>query len=203
MKNSHRIIINQNFDRYKEVFLEENSKLNLMSKNDEKLLFEKHIYDSLSIKLLFDKLEQLPKTLLDIGTGGGFPSIPIAIEFSEISVTGIDSIQKKVNAVTNIAEKLELKNIKFIRDRVENLKGQEFDIITSRAVAQTSLLIEYAYPLLKKGGYLVLYKSKTVDEEIESAKPLIRKLHLKIHDIIEYSLPLDDNFNRCLLILQK
>lgn len=203
MKNSHQIIINKNFDKYKKVFLEENSKLNLMSKNDEKLLFEKHIYDSLAIKLLFDKLETPPKTLLDIGTGGGFPSIPIAIEYPEISVTGIDSIQKKVNAITNIAEKLALKNIKFIRDRVENLKGQEFDIITSRAVAQTSQLIEYAYPLLKKDGYLVLYKSKTVNEEIETAKPLIRKLHLKIHDIIEYSLPLEDNFNRCLLILQK
>lgn len=203
MKNSHQIIIKQNFDKYKEVFLEENSKLNLMSKNDEKLLFEKHIYDSLAIKLLFNKLTTTPETLLDIGTGGGFPSIPIAIEFPEISVTGIDSIQKKVNAVTTIAEKLALKNITFIRDRVENLKGQEFDIITSRAVAQTSQLIEYAYPLLKKDGYLVLYKSKTVNEELEAAKPLIRKLHLKIHDIIEYSLPLEDNFNRCLLILQK
>lgn len=195
--------IKNDFNEYKKAFLEENSKINLMSKNDEKVLYEKHIYDSLAIKLLFDKLDTLPNTILDIGTGGGFPSIPIAIEYPEISVTGIDSIQKKVNAITNIAQKLELKNIKFIRDRVENLKGKEFDMITSRAVAQTSQLIEYAYPLLKKGGYLVLYKSKTVNEEIETAKPLIRKLHLKISDVIEYSLPLEDNFNRCLLVLQK
>lgn len=195
--------IKHNFDNYKKAFLEENAKINLMSKNDEKVLFEKHIYDSLAIKLLFDNLETLPKTILDIGTGGGFPSIPIAIEYPQISVIGIDSIQKKINAITNIAQNLELKNIKFIRDRVENLKGQEFDMITSRAVAQTSLLIEYAYPLLKKGGYLVLYKSKTVNEELETAKPLIRKLQLKIFDVIEYSLPLEDNFNRCLLVLQK
>lgn len=195
--------IQHNFDKYTQAFLDENSKINLMSKNDEKVLFEKHIYDSLSIKLLFDKLETLPKSILDIGTGGGFPSIPIAIEYPEISITGIDSIQKKINAITNIAQNLKLKNIKFIRDRVENLNGQEFDMITSRAVAQTSLLIEYAYPLLKKDGYLVLYKSKTVNEEIEAAKPLIRKLHLKISDVIEYSLPLEDNFNRCLLVLQK
>ena len=195
--------IKNDFNEYKKAFLEENSKINLMSKNDEKVLYEKHIYDSLAIKLLFNKLDTLPNTILDIGTGGGFPSIPIAIEYPEISVTGIDSIQKKVNAITNIAQKLELKNIKFIRDRVENLKGKEFDMITSRAVAQTSQLIEYAYPLLKKGGYLVLYKSKTVNEEIETAKPLIRKLHLKISDVIEYSLPLEDNFNRCLLVLQK
>lgn len=157
----NKFTIQKDFTDYKKAFLEENSRINLMSKNDEKVLYEKHIYDSLAIKLLFDKLDTLPTTILDIGTGGGFPSIPIAIEYPEISVTGIDSIQKKINAITNIAKNLNLKNIKFIRDRVENLNGQEFDIITSRAVAQTSQLIEYAYPLLKKGGYLVLYKSKS------------------------------------------
>ena len=207
MKNSHqtmnKIEIKTNFDKYIKTFLEENSKINLMSKNDEKLIFEKHIFDSLSIKLLFDKLDTLPNTILDIGTGGGFPSIPIALEYPEIQVTGIDSIQKKINAISNIAKKLQIKNIEFIRDRVENIKDKKYDMITSRAVAQASLLIEYAYPLLKKDGYLVLYKSKNVDEEIEKAKPLIRKLHMKISDIIEYSLPLEENYNRCLLVLQK
>lgn len=207
MKNSHQTMnkleIKTNFDKYIKTFLEENSKINLMSKNDEKLIFEKHIYDSLSIKFLFDKLDTLPKTILDIGTGGGFPSIPIALEYPEIQVTGIDSIQKKINAISNIAKKLGIKNIEFIRDRVENIKDKKYDMITSRAVAQASLLIEYAYPLLKKDGYLVLYKSKSVDEEIENAKPLIRKLHMKISNIIEYSLPLEENYNRCLLVLQK
>ena len=199
----NKLEIKTNFDKYIKTFLEENSKINLMSKNDEKLIFEKHIYDSLSIKFLFDKLDTLPKTILDIGTGGGFPSIPIALEYPKIEVTGIDSIQKKINAISNIAKKLGIKNIEFIRDRVENIKDKKYDMITSRAVAQASLLIEYAYPLLKKDGYLVLYKSKSIDEEIEKAKPLIRKLHMKISDIIEYSLPLEENYNRCLLVLQK
>ncbi|DAA97047.1 TPA: 16S rRNA (guanine(527)-N(7))-methyltransferase RsmG [Candidatus Gastranaerophilales bacterium HUM_9] len=199
----NKLEIKTNFDKYIKTFLEENSKINLMSKNDEKLIFEKHIYDSLSIKFLFDKLDMLPKTILDIGTGGGFPSIPIALEYPEIQVTGIDSIQKKINAISNITKELQIKNIEFIRDRVENIKDKKYDMITSRAVAQASLLIEYAYPLLKKDGYLVLYKSKNVDEEIEKAKPLIRKLHMKISDIIEYSLPLEENYNRCLLVLQK
>ena len=199
----NKIEIKTNFDKYIKTFLEENSKINLMSKNDEKLIFGKHIFDSLSIKLLFDKLDTLPNTILDIGTGGGFPSIPIALEYPEIQVTGIDSIQKKINAISNIAKELQIKNIEFIRDRVENIKDKKYDMITSRAVAQASLLIEYAYPLLKKDGYLVLYKSKNVDEEIEKAKPLIRKLHMKISDIIEYSLPLEENYNRCLLVLQK
>ena len=199
----NKIEIKTNFDKYIKTFLEENSKINLMSKNDEKLIFEKHIFDSLSIKLLFDKLDTIPNTILDIGTGGGFPSIPIALEYPEIQVTGIDSIQKKINAISNIAKELQIKNIEFIRDRVESIKDKKYDMITSRAVAQASLLIEYAYPLLKKDGYLVLYKSKNVDEEIEKAKPLIRKLHMKISDIIEYSLPLEENYNRCLLVLQK
>ena len=199
----NKIEIKTNFDKYIKTFLEENSKINLMSKNDEKRIFEKHIFDSLSIKLLFDKLDTIPNTILDIGTGGGFPSIPIALEYPEIQVTGIDSIQKKINATSNIAKELQIKNIEFIRDRVENIKDKKYDMITSRAVAQASLLIEYAYPLLKKDGYLVLYKSKNVDEEIEKAKPLIRKLHMKISDIIEYSLPLEENYNRCLLVLQK
>ena len=199
----NKIEIKTNFDKYIKTFLEENSKINLMSKNDEKLIFEKHIFDSLSIKLLFDKLDTIPNTILDIGTGGGFPSIPVALEYPEIQVTGIDSIQKKINAISNIAKELQIKNIEFIRDRVENIKDKKYDMITSRAVAQASLLIEYAYPPLKKDGYLVLYKSKNVDEEIEKAKPLIRKLHMKISDIIEYSLPLEENYNRCLLVLQK
>ena len=173
----NKFSINKDFQKYMEVFLEENSKINLMSKNDEKFLYEKHIYDSLAIKLLFNKLKILPKSILDIGTGGGFPSLPIAIEYPEICVTGIDSIQKKILAVTNISNKLDLKNIKFIRERVENLKTEKYDIITSRAVAKVSQLIEYAYPLLNQDGFMVLYKSKLLNDEIEEAKPLIRKFH--------------------------
>ena len=199
----NKFSINKDFHKYMEVFLEENSKINLMSKNDEKFLYEKHIYDSLAIKLLFNKLKILPKSILDIGTGGGFPSLPIAIEYPEICVTGIDSIQKKISAVTTIANKLNLKNIEFIRERVENLKTEKYDIITSRAVAKVFQLIEYAYPLLNQDGFMVLYKSKLLNDEIEEAKPLIRKFHLKIYDIIEYSLPLEDNFQRYLLVLQK
>lgn len=199
----NKIEIKKDFTDYKTYFLEENSKLNLISKKEEQYLFEKHIYDSLGIKLFFEKYNFVPKTLLDIGTGGGFPSVPIAIEYPEISVTGIDSIQKKINAVQSIKNSLNIQNLNLIRGRVEELKNSSFDVITSRAVAKIETLIKYAYPLLKKDGYIILYKSKTAEDEITEAINLIRKLHLKIKPIIEYTLPLEETYNRCLVILQK
>lgn len=199
----NKIEIKKDFTDYKKYFLEENSKLNLISKKEEQYLFEKHIYDSLGIKLFFEKYNFVPKTLLDIGTGGGFPSVPIAIEYPEISVTGIDSIQKKINAVQSIKNSLNIQNLNLIRGRVEELKNSSFDVITSRAVAKIETLIKYSYPLLKKDGYIILYKSKTAEDEITEAINLIRKLHLKIKPIIEYTLPLEETYNRCLVILQK
>ena len=199
----NKIEIKKDFTDYKKYFLEENSKLNLISKKEEQYLFEKHIYDSLGIKLFFEKYNFVPKTLLDIGTGGGFPSVPIAIEYPEISVTGIDRIQKKINAVQSIKNSLNIQNLNLIRGRVEELKNFSFDVITSRAVAKIETLIKYAYPLLKKDGYIILYKSKTAEDEITEAINLIRKLHLKIKPIIEYTLPLEETYNRCLVILQK
>lgn len=199
----NKIEIKKDFTDYKKYFLEENSKLNLISKKEEQYLFEKHIYDSLGIKLFFEKYNFVPKTLLDIGTGGGFPSVPIAIEYPEISVTGIDSIQKKINAIQSIKNSLNIQNLNLIRGRVEELKNSSFDVITSRAVAKIETLIKYAYPLLKKDGYIILYKSKTAEDEITEAINLIRKLHLKIKPIIEYTLPLEETYNRCLVILQK
>ena len=198
--NMDRIFnVEHDFSEFKSVFSEQNSMLNLVSKNDEKFLYEKHIYDSLAIKLT-NKLES-GKTLLDIGCGGGFPSLPIAIEYPEVDVVGIDSIRKKINAVNSIKEKLNLKNFSAICDRVENLKGQKYDIITSRAVAELSIISGYALPLLKKDGIFVAYKSKKALEEIKSAEKVLSKNKAKILDIIEYTLPLDEVYERNLIII--
>lgn len=104
------------FDRYKEVFLEENSKHNLISKNDEKFLYEKHIFDSLSIGKFFEKYGIKSAEILDIGCGGGFPCVPVAIEFSEMRIVGIDSIRKKISSVNTIKENLGLKNLDLVCD---------------------------------------------------------------------------------------
>jgi 16S rRNA (guanine527-N7)-methyltransferase len=195
--------IKSDFTAYKKVFLEENSKHNLISKNDEKFLWEKHIYDSLSIKLFFEKYNIKNANILDIGCGGGFPSLPIAIEFENINITGIDSIRKKVASVETIAQNLGLKNIQLICDRVENIKNQKFDIITSRAVADMAKICEYALPLVKKNGYFIAYKSKKALEEMEKAKPILKKLGGELIDIIEYTLPLEEIYERNLLCIKK
>lgn len=189
------------YANYINAFLEENHKVNLISKNDENYLWEKHIFDSLAIEKFFDKYGT-PTNILDIGTGGGFPALPIAITYPTINISALDSIRKKINAVQNIKTKLALKNLNTICDRVENI-SDEFDVVTSRAVASLDKICEYALPKLNKNGYFVAYKSRKTQEEIDAAQKILKKHGAKIIDIIEYQLPLTENFTRNLIIIQK
>lgn len=199
----NKIVINSNFEKYIKAFLVENSKHNLISQNDEKLLFEKHIYDSLAIKLFVEKYDIKDAKILDIGCGGGFPCVPIAIEYPQFHITGIDSIRKKILSVNEIKTKLELKNLDLICDRVEKILTEEFDIIVSRAVADLAKISNYAIPLLKKNGYFIAYKSKKALEELDSAKQVLETLNAKVIDIIEYTLPLEETFSRNLICIKK
>lgn len=191
------------YEEYMKIFLEENSKVNLISKNDEKYLWEKHVFDSLAIENFFKKFDTSKiKTILDIGTGGGFPSIPIAISYPHLKVTALDSIAKKIRAVQTIKDKLNIENLEPICTRVENLDAK-FDMITSRAVSSLKNICEYALPKLKKGGYFVAYKSRKTPQEIEEANSILKKYNSKIVDIIEYSLPLEENHERNLIVILK
>lgn len=189
------------FEKYSQIFIEENHKVNLISKNDEKFLWEKHIYDSLSLGLFFEKYSR-PKTLLDIGTGGGFPSVPLAIKYPEIKITAIDSISKKIRAVETFKNKLNLDNLIPICARVETL-DQKFDCVTSRAVASLDKICEYALPKLNNDGYFTAFKSKKINEEIEQAKKILQKHKAKIIDIIEYELPTEEKLERYLIVIKK
>ncbi len=191
----------KDFTKYIEVFLQQNSMLNLISKNDEKLLWEKHIFDSLAIEKVFEKYPK-GKTLLDVGTGGGFPSVPVAIAYPDIEVFALDSIRKKINAIENIKSELDIKNLHPVCERAENVK-EKFDIITSRAVAPLKVISGYAAPLLANDGIFVAYKSKRIDDEINDAKSVLKKYRLAVVDIIEYKLPLEDNFIRNLTVIKR
>ena len=190
------------FNDYIKVFLEQNAKLNLISKNDEKFVWEKHIFDSLSIEKFFEKYGNNFKTILDFGTGGGFPSVPVALAYSELHVTALDSIGKKINAVTEIKEALHIDNLTTVCSRVENFDGK-FDIVTTRAVDSLDKIIHYAIPKLKNDGYFVAYKSIKAAEEIKEAQKSLQKFKAKVIDIIEYELPLEQNHTRNLVIIKK
>lgn len=142
-------------------FISINSYTNLSAIRDPEGIWVKHIQDSLEInKALILK----PKsTLCDVGTGGGFPLLPIAISNPEIECTGIDSTRKKVDAVNEMIVKLKITNAKAVRTRAEDLK-EEFDYVTVRAVGYIDKLLPRVHRLVKKGGHLVLYKQYTPEE---------------------------------------
>ena len=190
----------EKFKEYMQVFLEENQKLNLISKNDEKYLWEKHICDSLSMELFFEKYG-MPSTILDFGTGGGFPSVPLALNYPDIEITALDSIAKKIRAVEHFKNKLNINNLEVICTRVEKFEGK-FDVVTSRAVSSLKNIIEYAIPKLKMQGYFVAYKSRKSQEEILQTLPALRKYNAKIIDVIDYKLPIEEEHERNLIVIK-
>ncbi len=191
-------------DNFAQAFLEINSKINLISKGDSALLFEKHIYDSLAFNLFYKKYDIKKAELMDIGTGGGFPALPISLIYKDINVTAVDSINKKINSVKYIKDVLKIDNLTPVCIRAEDLKVKnKFDIVTSRAMAELRIMIEYAIPFLKTGGYFAAYKSIKAEEEIKNAQNALNVLNAEIVDKIEYSLPIPQENNRVLLIIVK
>lgn len=195
------------FSLYMSLFKDYNSKINLISKNDKNVLFEKHIFDSLAFNLFYKKYFNNGKlSILDIGTGGGFPSLPISILYENINVTPLDSINKKINFIKYAKEELKLNNIYPVCSRVEDLDislKSSYDVVVSRAMAELRMILEYAIPYVKVGGYFVAYKSVKSDEEIQQAKNALKVLNSKVIDIIEYSLPTTDENKRVLIVIKK
>lgn len=187
------------YEQYMSAFIAQNAKVNLISKNDEKFLWEKHIFDSLAVGKVFEKYGT-PSTLLDIGTGGGFPAVPVALAYPEIEVYALDSIRKKINAIENIKAELDIKNLHTICERAEKITDK-FDMVTSRAVAPLKVITEYAMPRLNKNGIFVAYKSVKTQEEINEASVVLKKYKAKVADIMEYKLPLDENHTRNLIVI--
>jgi 16S rRNA (guanine527-N7)-methyltransferase len=193
------------WSEYEKLFLQENFITNLISKNDEKFLFEKHIFDSLAIELFFQKysLKHTAK-LLDIGTGGGFPSVPVSIFYKNLDVFALDSIRKKINIINKFKTGLNLDNLFPLCDRVENLKNNiKYDYITTRAVAPLETILKYAFSPLKSQGYFIAYKSKKALDEIRDAQKIVKSLNFELIDIIEYTLPLEEIHERNLIIFKK
>ena len=162
------------FVKYQEMLIETNKKFNLTSIDDPKEIKIKHFEDSLTIKNYINK----GMKVLDIGSGAGFPGIPLRIE-KDFNLTLIDSVNKKVNFMNEVIEELGLDNTRAIHVRAEDFAKdhrEEFDLVISRAVANLSTLLEYGLPFLKVGGIFIAMKGPKAEEEIEEAQNALKIL---------------------------
>lgn len=185
-------------DKFIELFIEYNSHTNLMSKNDIDVIFEKHILDSISV-VLFDKFKDV-SVIVDVGCGGGFPSVVLSVFFPDKKIYAVDSVSKKINFINLIKSELELYNLFPLLTRVEDYPPLGADIITNRAVGKIKDIWKYSKKHLNSGGYFISYKAKTADDEaLDAMKSCIE---LKDKKIIDYELPLKENHTRKLVIFK-
>lgn len=158
---------NESFEKYFSLLSEWNEKINLTAITEREEVWTKHFYDS----LVGEKYIPNNARVLDIGSGAGFPGIPIKIVRPDTEVTLLDSVGKKVNFLSLVINEIGLDKIKAVHSRIEDLKEKEsYDIVTARAVARLNVLLEYALPFVKVGGAFLAYKSVLSAEEIEEAK---------------------------------
>lgn len=181
-------------------FKEWNSKLNLSAIRETADIKNKHIKDSLQI--LQTEIPINNKKILDVGSGGGFPGLPIAIKSPSTQITLLDSIQKKCTYLESAISSIKIKNAKVVCSRVEDIeKSTKYDIITARAFAYLPIILESTFELLKPGGHFILYKNaETIEEELSDAASFITKYQLQKLKDFDYTI---NNSARKIIIIQK
>ena len=199
----------QQFLVYYELLTEWNKVMNLTAITDFKEVVQKHFVDSLSLIKAVDGsfLQKKGISMIDIGTGAGFPGIPLKIVFPNLKVTLLDSLNKRIKFLNEVTGKLELRNITAIHGRAEDFAKQkeyreQFDLSVSRAVANLATLSEYSLPYVKKGGFFFSYKAEDIEEEIELSKNAIKILGGRIDEVIKFNLP-DSDVKRAIVKIEK
>ena len=194
----------EKFDKYRELLTEYNKVMNLTAIVEREEIEEKHFLDSVTLQLSGKLFEGC--SLIDIGAGAGFPSLPIKISRNDIDVTMLDSLNKRVGFLNVVIDELGLKGIKAVHARAEEAGKnkdyrEKFDIATARAVADLSVLAEYALPFVKVGGFFVAMKGTAPSDEVNRAKAAIKKLGGAVREVKEITLP--SEINHTLVIIEK
>ena len=193
------------FIKFYEMLVEWNKVMNLTGITEYDEVVMKHFVDSLSI-VKINGLDGV-KSIIDVGTGAGFPGIPLKIAFPEIKITLLDSLNKRINFLNAVIKELGLEDIETIHGRAEDFAKkteyrEQYDLCVSRAVANLSTLSEYCLPYVKVGGRFIPYKSGEIDEELNNSKKAVQILGGKIEDVVKFQLP-DTDIGRSFVKIKK
>jgi len=192
----------EQLDKYYQLLVEWNKKINLTRIIDEKEVYLKHFYDSLTLNRVIDLNNHL--SVCDIGTGAGFPGVVLKIVFPTLSLTLVDSLLKRINFLNCVIHELNLKDIEAIHARAEDFakyNKNKYDIVTCRAVSKLSNLINYCIPIVKKNGFFIPMKANC-DEELLEVHNVLKKQRLNIEKKEEFYLPFE-NSHRTIIKIQK
>ena len=190
---------------YYEMLVEWNEVMNLTAITEYEEVMKKHFLDSITLNQAFDVTKEC--TVIDVGCGAGFPGLALKIAYPNLKITLLDSLNKRINFLNAVIDKLGLTDIETIHGRAEDFAKagklrETFDVAVSRAVANLSTLSEYCLPYVKVGGYFIPYKSEKVREEIEAAGKALSILGGSLEKKIEFTLP-DTDYYRNLLLIKK